>query len=167
MIFCTSLIDFVFATYLCYVLRAFHLCSRFLICLYQAGKIVKEVYSVVPVYDKIVPALLHDGVWNLSKTCNFTPGVPIGPMLAKPATGVSEIIDKFQDMVFTCEYKYDGERAQVISVYLFLISLIILGILCCCHPFRCQGSERISSLQRCFVLICLLYADPFHGRWFC
>ncbi|KNA23525.1 hypothetical protein SOVF_024140 [Spinacia oleracea] len=79
----------------------------------EAGKIVKEVYSVVPVYDKIVPALLHDGVWNLSKTCNFTPGVPIGPMLAKPATGVSEIIDKFQDMVFTCEYKYDGERAQI------------------------------------------------------
>ncbi|XP_021724390.1 DNA ligase 1-like isoform X1 [Chenopodium quinoa] len=79
----------------------------------EAGKIVKQVYSVVPVYDKIIPALLSDGVWNLSKTCNFTPGVPIGPMLAKPTNGVSEIIDKFQDMVFTCEYKYDGERAQI------------------------------------------------------
>lgn len=79
----------------------------------EAGKIVKQVYSVLPVYDKIIPALLSNGVWNLSKTCNFTPGVPIGPMLAKPTKGVSEIIDKFQDMVFTCEYKYDGERAQI------------------------------------------------------
>ena len=80
---------------------------------------MKQVYSVVPVYDKIIPALLTDGVWKLSKTCTFTPGIPIGPMLAKPTNGISEIIDKFQDMVFTCEYKYDGERAQVIFIYLF------------------------------------------------
>ncbi|KAL6960038.1 tRNA ligase [Sarracenia purpurea var. burkii] len=79
----------------------------------EASKIVKQVYSVIPVYDKIVPALLTGGVWNLPKTCNFTPGVPIGPMLAKPTKGVSEILDKFQDMEFTCEYKYDGERAQI------------------------------------------------------
>ncbi|XP_011032556.1 PREDICTED: DNA ligase 1-like, partial [Populus euphratica] len=79
----------------------------------EAAKIVKQVYSVLPVYDKIVPALLSDGVWNLPKTCSFTPGVPVGPMLAKPTKGVSEIVAKFQDMEFTCEYKYDGERAQI------------------------------------------------------
>ncbi|XP_024984452.1 DNA ligase 1 [Cynara cardunculus var. scolymus] len=79
----------------------------------EAAKIVKQVYSVIPVYDKIVPALLSDGVWNLPKTCCFSPGVPVGPMLAKPTKGVSEILDKFQDMEFTCEYKYDGERAQI------------------------------------------------------
>ncbi|KAM7528000.1 hypothetical protein LguiB_031410 [Lonicera macranthoides] len=79
----------------------------------EAAKIVKQVYSVIPVYDKIVPAILADGVWNLPKTCSFSPGVPVGPMLAKPTKGVSEIVDKFQDMEFTCEYKYDGERAQI------------------------------------------------------
>lgn len=79
----------------------------------EAAKIVKQVFSVLPVYEKIVPALLTDGVWNLSNTCSFTPGIPIGPMLAKPTKGVSEIVNKFQDMEFTCEYKYDGERAQI------------------------------------------------------
>ncbi|KAJ7947881.1 DNA ligase [Quillaja saponaria] len=79
----------------------------------EAAKIVKQAYSVLPVYDVIVPALLSGGVWNLPNSCNFTPGVPIGPMLAKPTKGVSEILNKFQDMEFTCEYKYDGERAQI------------------------------------------------------
>ncbi|XP_031113364.1 DNA ligase 1 [Ipomoea triloba] len=79
----------------------------------EAEKIVKQVYSVIPVYDKIVPALLSGGVCNLQKTCSFSPGVPVGPMLAKATKGVSEIVDKFQDKEFTCEYKYDGERAQI------------------------------------------------------
>ncbi|WCJ44353.1 DNA ligase 1 [Euphorbia peplus] len=78
-----------------------------------AAKIVKQVYSVLPVYDIIVPALLANGVWNLPKTCDFTPGVPIGPMLAKPTKKVSDIVEKFQNAEFTCEYKYDAERAQI------------------------------------------------------
>lgn len=72
------------------------------------------MYSVLPVYDKIIPALLSGGVWKLTETCNFTPGVPVGPMLSKATKGVSEVLNKFQDVEFTCEYKYDGERAQVI-----------------------------------------------------
>ena len=87
---------------------------------WQAAKIVKQVYSVIPVYDLIIPALLTGGVWNLPKTCSFTPGVPIRPMLAKPTKGVSEIADKFQDTEFSCEYKYDGERAQVMLLGAFL-----------------------------------------------
>ncbi|KAL9253223.1 DNA ligase 1-like protein [Drosera capensis] len=79
----------------------------------EAVKIVKRVYSVLPVYDDIVPAILSNGVWDLPNKCTFTPGVPIGPMLAKPTRGVSEIVEKFHDMVYTCEYKYDGERAQI------------------------------------------------------
>ncbi|KAG5145974.1 hypothetical protein JHK84_031517 [Glycine max] len=79
----------------------------------EASNIVKQVYSVLPDYDKIISALLTEGLWMLPKKCNFTPGVPIGPMLSKATKGVSEILNKFQDVEFTCEYKYDGERAQI------------------------------------------------------
>ncbi|KAI3883114.1 hypothetical protein MKX03_012514 [Papaver bracteatum] len=79
----------------------------------DAVKVIKQVYSVHPKYDTIVCALLSDGVLKLPETCTFVVGVPVRPMLAKAITGVSEILDKFQNREFTCEYKYDGERAQI------------------------------------------------------
>ncbi|RZC51532.1 hypothetical protein C5167_019960 [Papaver somniferum] len=79
----------------------------------EAGKVIKQVYSVHPKYDTIVSALLGDGVLKLPEKCGFVPSVPIRPMLAKPINGVSEILRKFQNRDFTCEYKYDGERAQI------------------------------------------------------
>ena len=73
----------------------------------------KAVYNELPSYEVIVPALLKGGIWKLRETCKLQPGVPLKPMLAKPTKSLGEVLDRFEGKDFTCEYKYDGERAQI------------------------------------------------------
>jgi len=96
-------------------------------------------HSELPDYAAIVPVLLEHGLEQLPKHCGITPGtmgpkarspspilslspsvfplffpgVPLKPMLAQPARCVSELLKRFEEAAFTCEYKYDGERTQV------------------------------------------------------
>jgi DNA ligase 1 len=74
---------------------------------------LKTVYSELPSYEVIIPAMLEHGIFNLHETCKLQPGVPLKPMLAKPTKSITEVLDRFEGKDFTCEYKYDGERAQI------------------------------------------------------
>jgi DNA ligase-1 len=78
-----------------------------------AEEMLKGVYSELPNYEIIIPEMMKGGIMNLSETCKLQPGVPLKPMLAKPTKAISEVLDRFENKRFTCEYKYDGERVQI------------------------------------------------------
>ncbi|KAI5953272.1 cdc17 [Candida jiufengensis] len=79
----------------------------------KAEDIFKEAFNVLPNYQILIEKSYEFGILNLLDHCQITPGIPLKPMLAKPTKSMGEVLDRFQDEKFTCEYKYDGERAQV------------------------------------------------------
>ena len=79
----------------------------------KAVETLKEVFCQLPCYDRVIPELLANPISELPTKCFLQPGIPVKPMLAHPTKGISEVLDRFEGKTFTCEYKYDGERAQV------------------------------------------------------
>ncbi|KAL3935178.1 MAG: hypothetical protein SGBAC_009252 [Bacillariaceae sp.] len=78
-----------------------------------AVNIVKKVYSEVPSYDALLDAALKHPLTHLGENCPFRPGIPVFPMLAKPTKSIQEVLKRLNGLEFTCEFKYDGERAQI------------------------------------------------------
>ncbi|KAF6137287.1 hypothetical protein GIB67_036324 [Kingdonia uniflora] len=103
---------------------------------------VVEAHTILPNLDILVPSLVSKGIDFTSETLSMVPGIPIMPMLARSAhnhtlstfvefapplyhnvlaysyfaritNGVSQILKLFEGRAFTCEYKYDGQRAQI------------------------------------------------------
>lgn len=79
----------------------------------EQGMILKQTFCEVPDFDRIVPVLLEHGLEKLPEHCRLSPGTPLKPMLAHPTHDISEVLKRFEEAAFTCEYKYDGQRAQI------------------------------------------------------
>ncbi|KAF2263485.1 ATP-dependent DNA ligase [Lojkania enalia] len=80
----------------------------------QKEEIVKACFARRPNYNDLVPALLEIGVCNeLLLRCDLALHIPLRPMLGSITRDLGEMLTKLQGRDFSCEYKYDGQRAQV------------------------------------------------------
>ena len=83
--------------------------------IYAKGEeIVKACFARRPNYNDLVPALLGIGVTEeLLLRCGLTLHIPLRPMLGSITRDLQEMLTKLQGRDFACEFKYDGQRAQV------------------------------------------------------
>ncbi|KAJ5989156.1 hypothetical protein N7481_004366 [Penicillium waksmanii] len=80
----------------------------------NAEEIVKASYARHPNYNDLVPCLLEIGVTEeLLIRCGLALHIPLRPMLGSITRDLSDMLTKLQGRDFSCEYKYDGQRAQV------------------------------------------------------
>ncbi|KAK1476136.1 DNA ligase I [Colletotrichum cuscutae] len=77
-------------------------------------EILKACFARRPNYNDLVPVLLEIGVCDeLLLRCDLTLHIPLRPMLGSITRDLSEMLTKLQGRDFACEFKYDGQRAQI------------------------------------------------------
>ncbi|TLS27684.1 hypothetical protein PpBr36_04316 [Pyricularia pennisetigena] len=80
----------------------------------RGEEIVKACFARRPNYNDLVPVLLEIGITDeLLVRCGLALHVPLRPMLGSITRDLSEMLTKLQGRDFACEFKYDGQRAQV------------------------------------------------------
>jgi DNA ligase-1 len=80
----------------------------------NAEELVKASYARHPNYADLVPVLLSVGISEeLLIRCGLTLHIPLRPMLGSITRDLGDMLNRLQGRLFTCEYKYDGQRAQV------------------------------------------------------
>ncbi|KAL9130909.1 MAG: hypothetical protein Q9217_001012 [Psora testacea] len=82
---------------------------------YNRGEeLVKACFARRPNYNDLVPCLLEVGISDeLLIRCGLALHIPLRPMLGSITRDLGEMLTKLQGRDFSCEYKYDGQRAQV------------------------------------------------------
>ncbi|OJD15074.1 hypothetical protein AJ78_04645 [Emergomyces pasteurianus Ep9510] len=104
----------------------------------RAEEIVKACYARRPNYNDLVPCLLEIGISDeLIVSCGLTLHIPLRPMLGSITRDLAQMLTKLHGRAFTCEYKYDGQRAQV----------------------HCDSSGRVSIFSRHLELMTDKYPD--------
>lgn len=83
--------------------------------IYSKGEeLVKACFARRPNYNDLVPCLLEVGISDeLLARCGLALHIPLRPMLGSITRDLGEMLTKLQGRDFSCEYKYDGQRAQV------------------------------------------------------
>lgn len=80
----------------------------------KGEELVKASFARRPNYNDLVPCLLKVGITDeLLVRCGLALQIPLRPMLGSITRDLSEMLIKLQGRDFSCEYKYDGQRAQV------------------------------------------------------
>ncbi|KAF2399989.1 DNA ligase-like protein I [Trichodelitschia bisporula] len=104
----------------------------------KAEATVKACFARRPNYNDLVPTLLEIGVCDeLLVRCGLTLHQPLRPMLGSITRDLAEMLTKLQGRDFSCEYKYDGQRAQV----------------------HCDATGRVSIFSRHLELMTDKYPD--------
>lgn len=84
---------------------------------YKPGEeLVKASFARRPNYNDLVPTLLELGVLRpdeLLLRCGLSLHIPLRPMLGGITRDLNEMLLRLEGRDFACEYKYDGQRAQV------------------------------------------------------
>ncbi|KAH7272045.1 hypothetical protein MRS44_002552 [Fusarium solani] len=80
----------------------------------RGEELVKACFARRPNYDDLVPVLLEIGISEeLLIRCDIALHIPLRPMLGSITRDLAEMLTKLQGRDFACEYKYDGQRAQI------------------------------------------------------
>lgn len=79
----------------------------------RSEQIVKQSFARKPNYNRLVPALMEGGIESLLTGPEIEIGVPIKPMLGLITQDLNDMFTRLANQHYTCEYKYDGQRAQI------------------------------------------------------
>lgn len=79
----------------------------------KVEEILKQCFARRPNYNDIIPSLLNGGVAVMEAECGMAIHIPLKPMLGSITRDLAEMLTKLQGRTFSCEFKYDGQRAQI------------------------------------------------------